>query len=329
MPILVTGATGLLGNNVVRLLREGGQAVRVMVREGSDPRPLEGLDLEIVHGDVREADAVERACQGASAVIHSAAMVHIGWTGYEQQFAINVEGTRTVADAARRAGVRMIHVSSTDACGFGTLENPADEETPIAKGVDCPYVVTKRAAEQVVLEQVACGLDGVIVNPSFMLGPWDWKPSSGKMLLQVGRGWALVAPPGTNNFCEVRDVARGVLSALERGQAGRRYILGGESLSYFDAWRLFAEVAGVRGPRWQARPRPVVMLAAGKIGDWRTRLTGREPAVNSASVAMSRLSKCCSHRRAEVELGYRAGPLRSAVEAAWNWFCQHGYARRR
>jgi dihydroflavonol-4-reductase len=254
-------------------------------------------------------------------------MVHVGWTGLEQQRAVNVEGTRTVARAARQVGARMVHVSTTDTCGFGTLDNPADEETPIEGGVHCPYVVTKREAEQVVRELVADGLDAVIVNPSYMLGPWDWKPSSGKMLLQVAGGWALVAPRGHNNFCDVRDVARGVLLARDRGQAGRRYILGGESLSYLDAWRLFAEVAGARGPLGQAKRRPLAMLAAGRLGDLRTKLTGREGAVNSAAVAMSRLSKCCTHARAEAELGYQPGPTRAAAEAAWDWFRQYGYIR--
>jgi dihydroflavonol-4-reductase len=160
-----------------------------------------------------------------------------------------------------------------------------------------------------------------------MLGPWDWKPSSGKMLLQVAGGWALVAPRGHNNFCDVRDVARGVLLARDRGQTGRRYILGGESLSYLDAWRLFAEVAGARGPLGQAKRRPLAMLAAGRLGDLRTKLTGREPAINSAAVAMSRLSKCCTHARAETELGYHPGPARAAAEAAWEWFRQYGYVK--
>lgn len=327
MTTLVTGSTGLLGNNVVRQLLAQGEAVRVLVRSSSDPRPLEGLEVETVQGDVCDADSVRRAAEGVSTIIHSAAHVHIGWQQHARQQKINVEGTRTVALAAREAGARMIHVSTTDTCGFGTLDAPADEETPLTPGVDCPYVVTKRAAEKVVLDLVGEGLDGVIVNPSFMLGPWDWKPSSGRMLLQVARGWALVAPRGENNFCDVRDVARGVLAAVKQGKPGRRYILGGESLSYLEAWQIFAAVSGSRPPLGQARQVPVMMLAAGRFGDVFARLTGREPAVNSAAVAMSRLSKCCTHARAAAELGYQAGTVRDAARDAWDWFRQYGYAR--
>ncbi len=328
MPTLVTGSTGLLGNNIVRQLLDRGQAVRVLVREGSDPRPLERLQVERFYGDVRDADSLRKAMQGAETVVHSAAMVHIGWTRLAEQQAVNVEGTRAVAEAARAAGARLVHVSSTDACGFGTRDRPADETTPVEGGVLCPYVVTKRAAEQVVMQSVEQGLDAVIVNPSFMLGPWDWKPSSGKMLLEVARGWAFIAPAGVNDFSDVRDVARGVLAAIERGQTGRRYILGGESLSYFDAWRIFADVNGARGPIAKANRRAVVMRLAGRWGDLQGRLTGREPAINSAAVALSRLEKACSHARAQAELGYQTGSVREAAQAAWDWFREHGYAER-
>ncbi len=191
--VLVTGVTGLVGNNVVRLLVERGDHVRVLARERSDPRPLDGLDVEIVRGDLREDGPLAAAVAGRDLVIHAAAQVHIGWTGLAEARAINVEGSRRVAHAARLAGCQMVHVSSVDALGQLPGGQASDEETPPVGGVPCPYVVTKRAAEQAVLEEVAQGLAAVIVNPGFMIGPWDWKPSSGRMLLQVGRGWGLCA----------------------------------------------------------------------------------------------------------------------------------------
>src|SRR6476646_10824238 len=202
MTILVTGATGFVGNNVVRLLLQRGHRVRVLVRESADERPLARLSVEIVAGDVRDQSAVERAAQGVNGVIHAAGMVHIGWKKGEEQRAINVEGTRNVASAARRTGVRMVYVSSIDALGVGSLDMPSDENTPLNGEICCAYVTTKREAEQLVLEEVAQGLDAVIVNPGFMLGPWDWKPSSGKMLLKMAAGWGLLAPPGSNSYCD-------------------------------------------------------------------------------------------------------------------------------
>lgn len=323
MRTLVTGATGLVGNNVVRLLLERGHAVRVLRRKDCDPRPLAGLDVESALGDVRDLESLRAACQGVARVVHAAARVHIGWSGLKLQQAVNVEGSGNVALAAREAGARMVHVSSVDALGFGTRDAPADEETPPNGHVHCPYVVTKRAAEQCVLEQVRQGLDAVIVNPAYMLGPWDWKPSSGRMLLAVARGRGLFAPPGGNDFCDVRDVASGTLAAAERGLVGRRYILSGESLSYLEAWRVFAEVTGGRPPI--RRLRRVVVRAIGMAGDVWGRLSGSEPDVNSAAAAISTQAHHFSSQRARAELGYLPRGAREAAAAAWEWFKQHGY----
>ena len=324
MLTLVTGGTGLVGNNVVRLLLERGERVRVLARQTSASRPLEGLDIETVRGDVRDAESLRSAMQGVDLVIHTAAHVHIGWTGMGLQQAINVGGTRNVAAAARAASARMVHVSSVDALGLGTRQLPADEETPPEGSVPCTYIVTKRAAEVTLLDEVARGLHAVIVNPCYMLGPWDWRPSSGRMLLEVSKGWALLAPPGGNNFCDVRDVAAGILLAAERGSPGRRYILGGDALSYFEAWTMMAEVTGSRKPLRTARRLPLAV--AGKAGDLWAKLTGREGDVNSAATAMSQLPHYFSSARAEAELGYRPRPAREAAEAAWKWFVEYGYA---
>jgi nucleoside-diphosphate-sugar epimerase len=230
MLTLVTGATGLVGNNVVRLLLERGESVRVLVRNPDD-KSLAGLPVEVIPGDVCNLDSVQRAAANVDRIIHAAARVHLGWTGLALQQSVNVEGTRNVATAAKKSGVRLVHVSSVDALGIGTRAKPADEETPPEGSIPCPYVVTKRGAEQALLELVAEGLDAVIVNPVYMFGPWDWKPSSGRMILEVARGYALLAPPGGNDFADVRDVAAGILKAAERGKRGRRYILGGERVS--------------------------------------------------------------------------------------------------
>ncbi len=326
MRTLVTGATGLLGNNVVRVLLEQGHTVRVLTRSASNPQALAGLDIETVLGDVRQPESLATACQGIETVVHSAAHVHIGWSGRQLQQEINVTGTGNVARAARQAGARLIHVSSVDALGLGSPEQPADEETPFgAPPVACPYVVTKRASEQQVLAEVDQGLDAVIVNPGFMLGPWDWKPSSGRMLLEVARGWALLAPRGSNEFCDARDVAAGVVSAIQRGRTGTRYILGGQSLTYQQAWHTMAEAIGARKPLGTAGP--VVTWLAGQAGDWAYRIMRREPDVNSAAVAMSRLPKYFTCARAEQELDYRWRSLSESARDTWHWFCKYGYVQ--
>ncbi|MFM8890185.1 MAG: NAD-dependent epimerase/dehydratase family protein [Planctomycetia bacterium] len=198
----MTGATGLVGNNVVRQLLDRGRSVRVLVRPGQPSPggqpvsngPFTGLPVGTAAAPLHDETAVQQAVDGASFVVHAAAMVHVGWRHLDAMRHVNVEGTRVVARAARRAGARLIHVSSVDAIGLRSDGRPADEETPAGGMLECPYVVTKREAEAVVLEEVERGLDAVIVNPVYMIGPWDWKPSSGRMLLEVGAGRGLFAP---------------------------------------------------------------------------------------------------------------------------------------
>lgn len=324
--VVVTGATGLVGNNVVRMLVSRGESVRALVRSrNAAERCLAGLPVETFVGDLDDEATVRAAVDGARVVIHAAAMVHCGWRHLDEMRRANVAGTRVVAAAARRAGARLVQVSSVDAIGLRADGLPADEETPPGGMPECPYVVTKRAAEGVVLEEVARGLDAVIVNPVYMLGPWDWKPSSGRMLLEVGAGKGLFAPPGANDFVDVRDVAGGILAAAERGRSGRRYILGGHPLSYLDAWRVFARVAGRMQPLGVA-PTPIVKVA-GWAGDMVSLALKRELPVNSAATRMSMLSHNFSSRRAETELGYTFRPIEATVADAWEWFVTRGFAK--
>lgn len=325
MTFLVTGATGLVGNNAVRLLLQRGSAVRVLIRRDSDPRPLQGLEVERVYGDVRDAESVRQACQGVSAVVHAAAIVHFGWTGLDLQRAVNVQGTENVAAAALQAGVRMLYVSSIDALGIGRRDAPADEDSPREGKVPCTYVITKREAEAVVRTYIGRGLDAVIVNPGFMLGPWDWKPSSGRMLLEVATRLTPWAPAGGLSSCDVRDVVTALLTACDRAPAGRQYILAGENLTYWQIWCLFAEVSGGSKP-W-IRAGPLMRFVGSYGGDLWTRITGHEPDVNSASVRMSSQFHYYSSARAEAELGYRSRPFRQSAADAWAWFVEHGYVR--
>jgi dihydroflavonol-4-reductase len=323
MRILITGSTGLLGNNLVRLAIEQGHQVRVLIRTGSDPRPLSGLDVESFQGDVRDAEAVLAAAQTIDFIVHSAACVKIGWADEKLFWEVNVEGTRNVIGAAENTGARMIYVSSVNALGVGTWDRSANEDWVARPNIACPYVQTKQEAERLVLEHAQGTLDAVVVNPGFMLGPWDWRPSSGQMILQVAKRFTPFAPTGGCSICDVRDVAQAVLRAAEIAPCGRRYILGGENLSYFSLWKLIAEVTG--GGRPWIPAGPLMRIIAGRFGDLRYRLTGKESDVNSAAVTMSNLPHFFSSQRAIDELAYRPRPPRESIQVAWQWFIEHGY----
>ena len=325
MKSLVTGATGLLGNNLVRLLLGQGDAVRVLARPGSEPRALAGLDVELRQGGLHQRDVVQGAVLGVDRVFHAAARVWIGRRDGAEARAVNVEGTRVVARACRAAGVRMVHVSTVDALGYGTRDHPAAEDEAPGPDHGVPYVASKRAADRVVLSEIDEGLDAVSVHPVYLLGPWDWKPSSGRLLLAAARGKTLVAAPGGNDFAHAEDVAAGTLAAAERGRTGDRYVLGGEPLSYREALELFARVTGGPRPLFTA-PAPLVM-AGGLAGDLWGALRGREPELNSGIARLSCLPHHFSDRRAREELGYRSRPAEAAARDAWCWFLEHGYAR--
>ena len=324
MDYLVTGATGLVGNNLVRTILERGETVRALVRGDGIPECLSGLPVETARGDVRDPESLERAAKGVRYVLHAAADMHIGWHHLERQRQINVGGSRNVGLAARAAGARMVHVSSVDALPDSVDGKPVDEETPDRCKVPCTYVVTKREAEQAVRHLMLQGLDAVIVNPGFMLGPWDWKPSSGRMLLAIARVRIPAAPRGGMSGCDVRDVAAAILNAANRGRGGERYILAGENISYFDAWRMFARIVGQPpGPSYLIPP--WINWLSGRAGDLWARVSGNETDVNSAMIQMSqRFHYYCSDR-AKRELGYQPRPFEQSARDAWEWLHARGF----
>ncbi|QDU31604.1 dTDP-glucose 4,6-dehydratase [Anatilimnocola aggregata] len=322
MKYLITGATGLIGNNTVRQLLAQGEQVRVLTRQKTPLVELDGLNVEICHGDIRDAASVQTAVRNVDCVIHAAAHVQVGWTQQKLHQQVNVEGTRNVAAAACGQKVRLVHISTINTLGLGSLANPANEETGQPGLVPCHYATSKADAEKVVQQFIDRGLDAVIVHPSFSLGPWDWKPSSGRMFLAVNRG-TVVAPSGAYNVSDVRDVSAGIAAAAKLAPTGRRYILGGHNLSYLDAWRAFAQASGKVGPRF--RLGPIARCVASVGTDLWTRYTGIEGGVNSASLGIGSQETCFSSQRAEKELGYRIRNLKETVTDAWNWFCEHGY----
>lgn len=313
----VTGGTGLVGNNVVRALLAAGAQVRVLSRR-PPRREFAGLAVEEVSGDLDDAASLRRAFEGAECVVHAAAMVEIRYGGRAEMEAVNVRGTEAVV-AALPPGARLVHVSTVDALGMRTREAPADETcAPAAHEGGVPYVDTKRLADRVVQERAP---NAVIVYPTYMIGPWDWRPSSGKMLLEIGSGKGLLAPPGGNNFVDVRDVAAGILAAAA-ARAGGRWILGGENLSYREAWARMAAVTGARPPlgelpRWAA--------GAAAAGFDLARAVGLpEGEINAAAIRMSTAPHYFSPAKAIAELGMPQTPLDTALADAWAWFGEHG-----
>lgn len=323
MKILVTGATGFLGNNLVRRLVTDQHQIVTTVRATSDLRSIDGLDVETVHANLTDAAAMAPVIEDVDLIIHSAAIIQLGLSNRQNSLAFNVGSTETLAQAARRKGIRMIQVSTVDTLPAATDGEPVSEATSGPMKFDCSYVVSKRAADEAFQKEVKLGLDGVIVCPGFMLGPNDWKPSSGEMLLMVARTPLFFAPGGGCSVVDVRDVAEGIVSAIEHGRTGQTYILGGENVTYFDLWVRMAQVVGCWPPR--RKMRNWFANSVGKVGDAMSKLSKNELAVNSAALHMGQLQNWYSSDKAIRELGYRIGDVDVAIEDSWNWFKAHEY----
>lgn len=320
MKILVTGATGLLGNNLVRELLDQGHHVRCPVRR-DNPVALQGLETETVVVPFGPEDPWETLLEGCDAVVHCAAVIHLGWTRMEEVRAINVQTTQAIANAARHAGVRMLHVSSVDTLAHSPDGSPVDETVTEPRCPPCNYVVTKTEAETVVHQQIEQGLDAVIVHPGFLMGSWDWKPSSGKMLLAIARKQIPLAPAGGCSAVDVRDVVHGIIQAVIKGRSGEHYILGGHNILYVDLFREMAEVTGGRAPGWVMNPS--IARIGGWIGDTLTKVMGRETDFNSAMIQMGQIRHFYSSQKAQEELGYNISPLKPAIQRAWDFVRQH------
>jgi dihydroflavonol-4-reductase len=319
MRILLTGATGFLGNNLARQLLAEGHEILAAIRHSSDPRPLSELKLETIHLDLANPSEVNLAASDCDLIIHSAAIIHIGWTKLDASRNFNVESTRVLAAAARRKSVRMILISTVDTLAVSDGKTLVTEEMQTPAKPPCAYVVSKRESEMAFLSEVDQGLDGVIVNPGFMVGPYDWKPSSGKMMLTLKKQPILFfAPGGGCSVVDVRDVAAGIVSAITHGRSGQRYILGGHNLSYLELWAMMATTMNKRPP--VRRMRNWLAAAVGGAGDLWTNVSGREGDVNSASTKIGQMHSWYSSQKAETELGYRIGSVEDALADAWDWF---------
>ena len=323
--VFVTGGTGLLGNTILRQLTSQGVSLLALVRGEPDPEVFHGIDAEFVRADLADVGAIDDAVSRSDAVIHSAGLIHLGWRQRNASMLANRDGTANLVDACLKHHRKLVHVGTVNTLAVGSKASVADETTPLdhAGGqVPCSYVLSKRAGVSEVQRGVAAGLEAVIVHPGFMLGPWDWKPSSGRMMLEVAKSWKPLAPPGGCSLCDSRDVAAGTIEAMRRSvESGRQFVLAGHNLTYLELWRRMAEHMQARSPLMKAGP--LQLLAAAAAGEvWAmaaTRLGGREPDINSAAVRMSRQFHWYHSTRAQDELGYQIRDAESSLADAAKW----------
>ena len=328
MKTLLTGATGLVGANLAHLLCAQGERPRLLVRERSDRRGLRGLSYEAAEGDLLDRASLARAFEGVTHAYHVAGTLRFDPFSRTDLRRTNLEGTRNVLAAARAAGVRrLVLVSTVAAVGHGPRDRPATEEQPYNYAGDNPYHDSKREAEQEALAASDATLEVLAGNPSYVVGPYDVRPTSGQLLLHVAGGLVLAYPTGGINVVNAADVAEGLRRVMERGRPGERYILGGENLTYREFLTLVAEEAGVAPPRL---PLPDAALrVAGRLGDVVGRLSpDLFQYVNTPFLQALALPAYQSSAKAMRELGYAPRPVRLGVREALRWFQEEGMLSR-
>jgi dihydroflavonol-4-reductase len=324
--VLVTGATGFIGANVVRALLARGEDVRVLVRPTSDRGNLAGLPVEVAAGDLRDAGSVGRAVRGCRRVFHVAADYRFWARDPRELYRSNVEGTIHVMDACLEAGVeRVVYTSTVGTIGLSALPSPCDETTPLLPGqLTSHYKRSKLEAEKAALAYAARGLPLVIVNPSAPVGPWDAKPTpTGQLIVDFARGKLPAIVDTGLNIVHVRDVAEGHLLAAERGRQGERYILGHRNMTLAEIVSELALIVGRPAPRIRL-PYMVAWTAGAVSTALSTFITRRPPAIALEAVRMSRRRMFFDAAKAVRELGLPQTPVRAALEDAVAWFEERG-----
>lgn len=318
MKVLVTGASGLLATNVIVQLLAANYHVRGLIR---DPRKFllpAHQNLQLVQGDITDDSSVAAAAEHCDYIIHCAATTSQDLSKYEDYRLINVTGTENVIRAARKAGVRrIIYVGTANTFGYGTMTAPGDESLPPKEPFASAWYARSKLEGQRVALSTAGDIDVVVVSPTFMIGPYDGKPSSGT-IIRMGYGKSVIFhPPGGKNFVHVDDVAHGTVQALENGKNGEAYLLAGENLSYRAFFKLLAQQTNQR-PLLICLPRPLLAVV-GYMGNL-LRALGLKTAISSINMKILCIHNYYTNTKARRELKIDFRPVSRAIDDAVDWF---------
>lgn len=319
--ILVTGATGHIGNVLVKELVARGEEVRVLILPSEDPTPLAGLDVEMITGDVLDVSTLRRAMEGVRVVYHLAGIITIMPGKNEMVYRVNVVGTRNILQTCLEKGIkRLVYTSSIHAISRIPEGTTIDESLPFdAALASGEYDRTKAQASLEVLNAVRKGLDAVIVCPTGVIGPFDYRLSEiGQLILDCVSRRQTVFIDGAYDFVDVRDVVKGQILACEKGKKGESYILSGERITVQQLIDLVGELGGVKFPKiklpfWAAQGAAFFTPAF-------YRITRRKPRITTYSLETLRSNSYISNAKAQTELGYAPRSIRETIADTIAWF---------
>ncbi len=326
MKVLVTGADGFLGNNIVRELLDRKLEVRAFIQKNSPVKTLDELPIEKIYGDILILEEVEKAAQGCDYIIHAAANTNIWPQRSEIIRKVNYDGTLNVISAALKANVkRLVAISTATSIGHGTTEHPSNENAPFTAGkYGLDYIDSKLEAQNAILKSVAKeGLDAIILNPTFMLGPYDTKPSSGALLLALYNGDIPGYTNGGKNFVHVKDVAVAACNGLTMGRIGECYLMANENLNYKTFNQLVADELSIKPPKFKIPD--FFILVYGFVSQMLAQLFGNVPKVSITVARLSLITNYYTAAKAVKELDMPQTPIKLAVREAFEWFRENGY----
>ena len=327
MKALVTGATGFLGSAILRLLVSEGYDVRVLVRENADMRNLENFDVKVIKGDLQNTDSLKTAVNSCDQLFHVAADYRLWVPDPEKMHKTNIDGTRNLIIAATDAGVeKIVYTSSVATLGINEDGTPANETTPSSlRDMIGTYKRSKFLAEQTVKELItkkSCPV--TIVNPSTPVGPHDIKPTpTGKIILNTIRNRMPAYTETGLNIVHVDDVAKGHLLAMEKGEIGERYILGGDDMTLESIINYLCNIENINPPKIKLPYNFILPISW--IMECIARFTHNEPIATVDGVRMSKKMMYFSSKKAKRKLGYHSRPATEGLEDAVKWFNKEKY----
>ena len=330
MKILLTGATGFIGSAILRKLIGRGDRVRTLVRSTSDQRNLSGLDCEVFIGDINDPDSIRPAIKDCQILFHVAADYRLWAINPDEIIKTNVTGTQNIMMAAMAENIeKIIYTSSVATLGKNYDDTPANENTPsYLKNMIGTYKRSKFLAEQNVQRMIVDqSLPAIIVNPSAPVGPRDLKPTpTGRLIVKAANGEIPAFIKTGLNIVHVDDVAIGHLQALEKGNIGERYILGGENVTLEKILKLISECTGKTAPKISIQPN-IVLPIAYLTEAWAQVTKSPEPFITVDGVRMSKQKMYYTSIKAELKLGYNFRPAKEAIKDSIEWFGKQGYIK--
>lgn len=331
MKVIVTGPDGVLGSNLVRELMARDHQVSVLLLKGTTSKTLDGLDINKFYGNILDKDSLNAAFRGHDIVIHCAASTSMYPARDSFINKVNIEGTENVIQAVKDNKIkRLVYVGTANSFGNGSslddLGDETNEYTAHKYGLD--YMDSKKKAQDLLLDAVKNdGLPALIVNPTFMIGPYDSKPSSGTMVLAIYNGKVPGYTRGGKNYIAVKDAAVAIANGITMGRIGECYILGNENLSYRDAFEKIAQSIGGKAPKLGMAN--AVMRAYGSINSFLAKIFRYKPAVTKELAAISCDNFYYSADKARKELQLPSTPMEVAFKECLEWYKENGYLNKK